>query len=104
MLQDPCSLSSVSSDPHFVVRSAPQKSTPVVRGAVVVVVEEIEGMFTPTDVLLHIKILWKHATDCILDVPITNLDAPFGSSQSVLLPPTLSVTQNNNRCYTFPSA
>ena len=41
-------------------------------------VEETEGMSTPTEEStdLLIRNLWKHQTDCILDVLITNLDAP----------------------------
>ena len=41
-------------------------------------VEETEGMYTPTEERgdLAIRNLWKYQTDCILDVRITNLDAP----------------------------
>ena len=41
-------------------------------------VEETEGMSTPTEERgdLLIRNIWKHQTDCILDVRITNLDAP----------------------------
>ena len=41
-------------------------------------VEDTEGMSTPTEESgdLLIRNLWKHQTDCILDVLITNLDAP----------------------------
>ena len=42
-------------------------------------VEETEGMSTPTEEergALLIRNLWKHQTDCMLDVQITNLDAP----------------------------
>ena len=40
--------------------------------------EETEGMSTPTEERgdLLIRNLWKHQTDCILDVRISNLDAP----------------------------
>ena len=37
--------------------------------------EETEGMSTPAEDLL-IRNIWKHQPDCILDVRITNLDAP----------------------------
>ena len=35
-------------------------------------------MSTPTEERGHLQIgnIWKHQTDCILDVRITNLDAP----------------------------
>ena len=41
-------------------------------------VEETEGVSTPTEERgdLLIRNIWKHQTDCILDVRITNLDAP----------------------------
>ena len=53
-------------------------------------VEETEGMSTPTEERgdLLIRNLWKHQTDCILDVRITNLDAPSNihrKPESVLL-------------------
>ena len=38
-------------------------------------VEETERMSTPAEELL-IRNIWKHQTDCILDVRTTNLDAP----------------------------
>jgi hypothetical protein len=42
------------------------------------VVKDTEGMSTPTEGRgdLLIRNLWKHQTDCILDVHITNLGAP----------------------------
>ena len=42
------------------------------------VVEGTEGMSTPTEESseLLIRYLWKHPTDFILDVRITNVDAP----------------------------
>ena len=43
-------------------------------------VEETEGISTPTEERgdLLLRNIWKHQTDCILDVRITNLDAlPF---------------------------
>ena len=41
-------------------------------------VEETGGMFSPTEECSDVlsRNLWKHQTDCILDVRITNLDAP----------------------------
>ena len=45
-------------------------------------VEETEGMSRPTEERgdLLIRSIWKHQTDCILDVRITNLDVPSNSS------------------------
>ena len=39
-----------------------------------------ECLFTPTEErgdLLLVRNIWKHRTDCILDMRFTNLDAPF---------------------------
>ena len=46
-------------------------------------VEENEGMSTPTEEGgdLLTRNIWKHQADCILDVHITNLDAPVNIHQ-----------------------
>ena len=56
----------------YVVRNEPQIY--LGRGADV---DNAEGMFTPTEERgdLQIRNLWKHQTDCIMDVRITNVDA-----------------------------
>ena len=51
---------------------------------------ETEGMSTPTEERgdLLIRSIWKHQTDCILDVRITNIDTPSNihrKSEAVLL-------------------
>ena len=53
-------------------------------------VDETEGMSTPTEERgdPQIRDLWKHQIDCILDVRITNLDAPsniYKKPEAVLL-------------------
>ena len=57
-------------------------------------VEETEGMSTPTEECgdLLIMNIFKHPTDCIVDVRITNLDAPSfpRAREEEEIPPSLT--------------
>ena len=68
-------------------------------------VEENEGLSTPAeergDIL--IRNIWKHQTDCILDVHITNLDAPSNvhrKPEAVLLPHKCEIRNTSKPVWT----